>query len=425
MDHHQQPQPQQQQQQQREAQSEHSGNSAPPQQQEQQEQQEQPAQRVHTPRASVTDMHTKRSFACGIDIGGTLCKICYFEPFEQEDDPEDWREFRRKAQALIQDELTYGETGRRDTHLEFESIRLGGRILFMRFETRKMDDFLEAIRSMHLLEDHEHILCCTGGGARKYKKPIYDLFHIELPHTDELECLVDGINFVLHHPSPQLFQVSHEQMCPDGTAVRSYLSLDEQKSIFPYLLVNIGSGVSILKVNEDGQNERVGGSSLGGATFFGLASLLTGCKSFDEALALAGEGEASGVDLLVGDIYGGDYEEYGLSADIVAASLGKLVRPKDREHARPCDLARGLLDAITNNVGQLALLHAQTHDVCHVVFAGNFLRSNCISMMRLSYALEFWSKGVQRALFLKHEGYFGAVGAMLHILRDDTHGECS
>ena len=35
--------------------------------------------------------------------------------------------------------------------------------------------------------------------------------------------------------------------------------------------------------------------------------------------------------------------------------------------------------------------------------------------MRLSYAIDFWSKGQQRALFLKHEGYFGAIGAMLHI----------
>eukprot|EP00043_Microstomoeca_roanoka_P008665 m.83360 g.83360 ORF g.83360 m.83360 type:complete len:101 (+) comp14342_c2_seq4:914-1216(+) len=72
-------------------------------------------------------------------------------------------------------------------------------------------------------------------------------------------------------------------------------------------------------------------------------------------MTLAGEGDASAVDLLVRDIYGGDYEEFGLSADIVAASLGKLTRPKDRQEAKPCDLARGILDAITNNVVCFAL----------------------------------------------------------------------
>ena len=73
------------------------------------------------------------------------------------------------------------------------------------------------------------------------------------------------------------------------------------------------------------------------------------------ALALAGEGNASNVDLLVGDIYGGDYDEYGLPADVVAASLGKLARPKDRKNANPCDLARGILDAITNNVVRMSV----------------------------------------------------------------------
>ena len=89
--------------------------------------------------------------------------------------------------------------------------------------------------------------------------------------------------------------------------------------------------------------------------------------------------------------------------------MGKLVRPKDREAASPADLARGLLDCVTNNVvgptpsavvgedaskpsiphatcpspsppqGSLAMMHAKQQNVEHVVFAGNFLRSNDIS----------------------------------------------
>ena len=82
------------------------------------------------------------------------------------------------------------------------------------------------------------------------------------------------------------------------------------------------------------------------------------------ALALAGEGNASNVDLLVGDIYGGDYDEYGLPADVVAASLGKLARPKDRKNANPCDLARGILDAITNNVVRLSVCVCVCVSVC-------------------------------------------------------------
>jgi pantothenate kinase len=79
-------------------------------------------------------------------------------------------------------------------------------------------------------------------------------------------------------------------------------SLDE----FPYLVVNIGSGVSILKVSSPGKYERVSGTSLGGGTYWGLCRLLTKCATFEEVLDIAETGDAGLVDMLVKDIYGGD-----------------------------------------------------------------------------------------------------------------------
>ena len=61
--------------------------------------------------------------------------------------------------------------------------------------------------------------------------------------------------------------------------------------LFPYLLVNIGSGVSMLQVAGDGQYERVSGSNLGGGTFWGLCRLLTRCRGFDEMLELSMRGD--------------------------------------------------------------------------------------------------------------------------------------
>lgn len=65
--------------------------------------------------------------------------------------------------------------------------------------------------------------------------------------------------------------------------------------LFPYLLVNIGSGVSIVKVDGEGQYERVSGSSVGGGTFWGLCRLLTGLHNFDDMLALSAKGNNSNV----------------------------------------------------------------------------------------------------------------------------------
>lgn len=59
--------------------------------------------------------------------------------------------------------------------------------------------------------------------------------------------------------------------------------------------------------------------SLGGGTFLGLCCLLTGCNSFEEAIDLATGGDNTRVDKLVRDIYGGDYERFGLPGDLVAS----------------------------------------------------------------------------------------------------------
>lgn len=59
--------------------------------------------------------------------------------------------------------------------------------------------------------------------------------------------------------------------------------------------------------------------SLGGGTFLGLCCLLTGCDTFEEAIQLATKGDHRNVDKLVRDIYGGDYERFGLPGDLVAS----------------------------------------------------------------------------------------------------------
>jgi hypothetical protein len=83
----------------------------------------------------------------------------------------------------------------------------------------------------------------------------------------------------------------------------------------------------------------------------------------------------------------------------------------------PADVSRALLIMISNNIGQLAYLNALQHRCADVYFAGNFLRhENTVAMRTLAYSVRFWSKGKMDGLFLRHEGYCGALGAFLTTL---------
>lgn len=120
---------------------------------------------------------------------------------------------------------------------------------------------------------------------------------------------------------------------------------------------------------------------------------------------------------MVGDIYGQNsdaLDKLGLTADIVASSFGKLVaKAHPARGLSQEDLARALLLMVTNNIGQVAYLNAKLYNTKRIYFVGNFLRQNVLSQKRLAYAINYWSSGKMEALFLEHEGYFGALGAFL------------
>ncbi|XP_057714831.1 pantothenate kinase 2, mitochondrial [Corythoichthys intestinalis] len=355
----------------------------------------------------------------GMDIGGTLVKLVYFEPRditaeEEQEEVENLKSIRR----YLTSNTAYGAAGVRDVHLELRDLTLCGRtgsLHFIRFPTHDLPAFLQMGRQKHFSSLHTG-LCATGGGAYKFEADFRTMADLQLHKLDELDCLIRGVLYldaaVSAGPSECECYYFENPAEPDRCVRRPYAL----ENPYPLLLVNIGSGVSILAVYSHDRYKRVTGTSLGGGTFLGLCCLLTGCSTFEEALEMASRGESTRADKLVRDIYGGDYERFGLPGWAVASSFGNMVSKEKREAVSKEDLARATLVTITNNIGSITRMCALNENIERVVFVGNFLRVNTLSMKLLAYAMDYWSKGQLKALFLRHEGYFGAVGALLELL---------
>ncbi|SPC62132.1 related to pantothenate kinase [Ustilago sp. UG-2017b] len=351
----------------------------------------------------------------------------------------------------------------------------GGRLNFIKFETNDIDNCIRFLRELiqrsatvngvSIQDMRKGVkLMATGGGAHL----MYDLFEqelgIEVQKEDEMGCLITGLNFItlipdevfsysdelvaaLHSPLPQ-----NPEARTDAQALRSSVPLQHPlprpspnpplyAPVFdshpspklPCLLVNIGSGVSIIKVDDFGKFERVSGTSLGGGTLWGLLSLLTDADSFDEMLELSEQGDNANVDMLVGDIYGSvGLNHLGLKSSTIASSFGKVFRkdpsssaPRNAEERRKKfrseDICKSLLYAISNNIGQIAYMNAEKYNLDRIYFGGCFIRGHQATISTLSYAIRFWSKGSKRAFFLRHEGYLGAIGAWIkHVSQDPS-----
>ncbi|XP_020696808.1 pantothenate kinase 1 [Dendrobium catenatum] len=184
-----------------------------------------------------------------------------------------------------------------------------------------------------------------------------------------------------------------------------------EDSVFPYLLVNIGSGVSMIEVIGKGKFERIIGTHIGGGTILGLARLLTGCTSYDDFLDLSQRGDNLTVDLTVGDIYGEHgYPKIGLPATTTASSFGKVTSNKLSDY-RAEDFAAALLNAFTYNIGQISYFVAKLSGLKRIFFRGAYICGHAKTMDKISRALKYWSKGEVQTTFLCHEGFMGTLGA--------------
>ncbi|KAI9659942.1 MAG: hypothetical protein M1821_001294 [Bathelium mastoideum] len=383
---------------------------------------------VHEDKDIRLPNHTAVVSHVAVDIGGSLAKLVYFTR-------------------------------------EPPSKELGGRLNFVKFETDKIDDCIEFMHRLQLKHQRlngstpsELRVMATGGGAYKYYDKIKESLGVEVLREDEMECLIIGLDFFITEIPSEVFTYNDTPTTPAPENPLRFTP--PHLNIYPYLLVNIGSGVSMIKVSGPRAFARIGGTSLGGGTLWGLLALLTGARTFDEMLALAEKGDNAAVDMLVGDIYGADYGRIGLKSSAIASSFGKVLRTKreaeraaedgdgllaasdglveagaagreqvvnggssvegmrgilggDNRIFKPEDISRSLLYAVSNNIGQIAYLQSEKHNLEHIYFGGSFIRGHRQTINTLSYAIKFWSKGEKQAYFLRHEGYLGAVGAFL------------
>ncbi|KAG0493471.1 hypothetical protein HPP92_004465 [Vanilla planifolia] len=307
-----------------------------------------------------------------LDIGGSLIKLVYFSRHE-ELSPDDKRRRSMKKRLGI-------SNGKR--RIDSPSWSSG---------TRSNDNI---------------IIKATGGGAYKYADVFRERLGISLDKEDEMDCLVAGANFLLK-------AIRHEAFTHmEGR--KEFMQID-QHDLFPYLLVNVGSGVSIIKVDGDGKFQRVSGTNVGGGTYWGLGRLLTKCKSFDELLELSQKGDNSNIDMLVGDIYGGmDYSKIGLSASTIASSFGKTIsKSKELSEYRPEDISLSLLRMISYNIGQISYLNALQYGLKRIFLEDFFIRGHAYRWTLYLFLVHFWSKGQAQAMFLRHEGFLGALGAFM------------
>lgn len=363
----------------------------------------------------------------GWDIGGTLTKLAIFVPHSH-------AAFAAAAAATAT--RLVREIGLDEQKCFLSKLPAlvvpGGAVYFATMATSALE--LDLVTP--LLTPAKATVFATGGGAHKFEAQLLEMTKAgKVEHCGEIQALFIGLDLLLRVGRPdEVFTCKNVRFAgmlgvERGMIETEPIVLQTVGGEQGFLLVNIGSGVSFVDCNGRGAHQRVGGSSLGGATFLGLVTLLCQVSSFEQALELASRGDSTLVDLLVGDIYSetGEsnkrLEDLGLRVSTLAASFGKMANSSAaRSKVKREDLALSVLIMISLNLAAMAYLHATIHGQrTTVLFVGSFLagavpgQRNTLACRTLTYGIEFWGKMRGRemqAAFLQREGYLGALGVL-------------
>ena len=292
----------------------------------------------------------------------------------------------------------------------------------------------------------------SGGGSCKYQKFFNEMLNVEVIKVDELQSLLYGYaimneyNTMYHLINKNIkafTEINYEAnnnndnnnnnnlntkyLSSENASIFNeynnvnYLKINSiQNFTFPHLVVNIGSGVSIVKVINENDIERIGGTMCGGGTLIGLSKILLGIDDFNEIIKLAKKGDHKNLDLLVSDIYGksilSDFNnnKIGLECDVLASSFGKVhhILSKNKEaEIKKEDIAQSLLILICFQIAQLGYLYAKQHDIKDVFYYGNFTQKDSFAIELLDFGTRFWDKNI-KAHFNDLDGYLGSIGCL-------------
>ena len=331
--------------------------------------------------------HTEEKIIVGIDIGGSLSKLS----IGVDKNDKDSLNFIRS--------LT-----------DFEEIKVNNYILFLsKFQTPQETSLVNSTSTifpiLRSLQSHFHIktIQATGGGAHKFKEIAESDFNLEFIKHDELLSLVNGYLFL----NDSFYDVEND---PN----RNLVPIPSSNVTFPHLTVNIGTGVSIIRVGSPDPKDikRMSGTIMGGGTLIGLAISLLGVDNYNDILELAKKGDHTKVDLTVSDIYGNNEKD---DDETVAASFGKIaefIESSRMEKVKKEDIALGLLCMICCHITQLASCLAESLKIKEVLFLGSFTRGGSLAVLCLNKCMKFWGKKTN-IKFNYYDGYFGAIGTLV------------
>ena len=263
----------------------------------------------------------------------------------------------------------------------------------------------------------------TGGYNDDFLKFVSHVFNTQVVKCREiLPFVINAIDYLNKYTNDCFFTIiggSSDKINYCGKLHTQEKSLKQQffsqkDQLYPYLLVNVRSGASFTRVDSKESNTRICGTTIGSSFFWGVLRLLGAYDDPFTAVYDASKGDSSKIDMSVGDIYGGDYSQIGLPANMIASTFGKVkdMTPAQLGDIKREDIGRSLLTMSAVNVLIFSSMIAKIHGLQRVVWIG--LHIDMPQYMEMcEQGLKYLTNDQTELMFPRYHSFLGCLGLLL------------
>ncbi|KAJ1609479.1 pantothenate kinase 4 [Cryptosporidium canis] len=331
----------------------------------------------------------------GLDIGGTLIKLVYTLSLRDEVLFEYELEHMRKNFFDVED------LKRNKKYAMFCLIAPVNKKIEL-----QIGDVLGFLKERGLYRPNS--VPMTGGGSVKFRYLLETNYQLKVVRFDEMQSIVNGCFELFGNLSTGCPQQAYYYSVSKGETI--LIKMDSRTRIFPSLVVSVGSGVSIIRVESQDQFERVSGTRFGGGTVFGISKLL-GVENYGDLLNLYSSYERKNGQQFgeSGAPEGCFFKEFVKDASMLPSSSSQYLGEVELRES----FVHNIVNMMYSDLSYLICLISSNYKYENIVFCGNYVSNHHKIIIKSIRKYSYMLNDKINIFFHYLDGFFGAIGAYL------------
>ena len=246
---------------------------------------------------------------------------------------------------------------------------------------------------------------------------IFDIFQKKCNKIGNffVEFTIKGIDFINNNLDNSFYNLekkSVSNVISVGEGIEKEMKKNYKSfknNLYPFLLTVGQEGVCVYRIDSINSFKKIGGNSFGPTTLWSILSYSCGFEDQDVAISEISKGNNRLIDLSVGDIYGGNYENMSLSSNLIGSSFGKLKNIGEIKEVQKEDIAKSLAILYGATYSHVTSLVSYKENINKLIISGNPF--NCLELFQIiQTSVGRYSNNNIETYFNDYLDYFEIIG---------------